>query len=202
VRGSRVRIQELSGDVRIRLPAGFQDESVLRDARGSQRGFVPITSVRTIPIRSIIDAARGTARLTTAEGSRSTQLRQIDASGGRFQILQSRGARPVAELRLQGGTFRGCPRRSSNADAQVRSQRRVVRRISAKTVRRRGRFRTRGRYSNATVRGTSWITSDRCDGTLTSVRTGTVAVRDLVRSVTVRVRAGRRYLASPTRARR
>jgi hypothetical protein len=58
-----------------------------------------------------------------------------------------------------------------------------------------GRFRTRGRYSAATVRGTAWTTSDRCDGTLTSVRRGTVLVTDLVRRVSVTVHAGHRYLA-------
>jgi len=31
-----------------------------------------------------------------------------------------------------------------------------------------GRFRTRGRYSSATVRGTDWTVTDRCDGTLTT----------------------------------
>jgi ferric-dicitrate binding protein FerR (iron transport regulator) len=60
-----------------------------------------------------------------------------------------------------------------------------------------GRFRTRGRYSSATVRGTGWDTSDRCDGTLTSVRRGSVTVQDLRRAKTVIVRSGQRYLAQP-----
>jgi hypothetical protein len=59
-----------------------------------------------------------------------------------------------------------------------------------------GRFGTRGRYSAATVRGTVWDTVDRCDGTLTVVRRGTVLVTDFVRHVTVAVRAGQSYLAS------
>ncbi|MGZ4331685.1 MAG: hypothetical protein ACXVXL_27240, partial [Solirubrobacteraceae bacterium] len=29
-----------------------------------------------------------------------------------------------------------------------------------------GKFRTKGRYAAATVRGTIWTTADRCDGTL------------------------------------
>ena len=44
-----------------------------------------------------------------------------------------------------------------------------------------GRFRTNGKYSSATVRGTIWLTTDRCDGTLTTVKRGTVSVRDLRR---------------------
>ena len=58
-----------------------------------------------------------------------------------------------------------------------------------------GRFRTRGRHSAATVRGTIWVTADRCDGTLTRVKRGRVAVRDLRRRRTVVVRAGKSYLA-------
>jgi hypothetical protein len=58
-----------------------------------------------------------------------------------------------------------------------------------------GRFRTKGRYSSATVRGTIWLTADRCDGTLTIVKRGTVSVRDLRRHKTVKVKAGHSYLA-------
>ena len=58
-----------------------------------------------------------------------------------------------------------------------------------------GRFQTRGRYSAATVRGTAWDTADRCDGTLTRVRRGTVVVNDFVRHKTVAVQAGHTYLA-------
>jgi hypothetical protein len=73
----------------------------------------------------------------------------------------------------------------------ARSRRRI-RRLRANA---RGRFRTRGRYSAATVRGTKWDTIDRCDGTLTTVSRGVVTVRDFRRHRTVRVRAGKRYLA-------
>ena len=58
-----------------------------------------------------------------------------------------------------------------------------------------GKFRTNGKYSSATVRGTIWLTEDRCDGTLTTVKRGTVSVRDLRRNKTVTVKAGHSYLA-------
>ena len=58
-----------------------------------------------------------------------------------------------------------------------------------------GRFRTHGRHSHATVRGTRWLTEDRCDGTLTRVTEGAVVVRDLARRRRVLVRAGHSYLA-------
>ena len=59
-----------------------------------------------------------------------------------------------------------------------------------------GRFRTRGRYSAGTVRGTIWDTIDRCDGTLTIVHRGTVDVTDFRTRKTVAVHAGHQFLAS------
>jgi hypothetical protein len=54
-----------------------------------------------------------------------------------------------------------------------------------------------GKYSKGASEGTEWITTDRCDGTLTRVLSGTVRVRDFGRAKTVTVRAGHRYLARP-----
>jgi ferric-dicitrate binding protein FerR (iron transport regulator) len=58
-----------------------------------------------------------------------------------------------------------------------------------------GQFATKGRYSSATVRGTVWTTSDRCDGTLTTVQRGTVAVFDFGTRKTITLHAGHSYLA-------
>jgi ferric-dicitrate binding protein FerR (iron transport regulator) len=66
----------------------------------------------------------------------------------------------------------------------------------------RGRFRTRGRNSTATVRGTRYLVKDSCSGTLTLVRKGSVVVRDLVKHKQRVVRAGHRYLARPKLKRR
>jgi hypothetical protein len=60
-----------------------------------------------------------------------------------------------------------------------------------------GAFRTKGKYSSATVRGTKWLVQDSCAGTLTRVVRGVVAVSDRVRHKTVTVRAGRSYLTRP-----
>jgi hypothetical protein len=45
------------------------------------------------------------------------------------------------------------------------------------------------------VRGTIWLTIDYCNGTLTRVQQGIVAVRDDVKKRTVLVTAGRSYFA-------
>jgi hypothetical protein len=59
-----------------------------------------------------------------------------------------------------------------------------------------GKFRTSGRYSAATVRGTKWSIADRCDGTLTRDITDSVAVNDFVRHKTIILHAGQSYLAN------
>ena len=60
---------------------------------------------------------------------------------------------------------------------------------------RHGKFRTRASNSVITVRGTTWFVSDRCDGTLTRVTSGSVSVRDLRTGRSKIVRAGQRHLA-------
>jgi ferric-dicitrate binding protein FerR (iron transport regulator) len=58
-----------------------------------------------------------------------------------------------------------------------------------------GRFRTRGRHAAATVRGTTWLTEDRCGGTLVAVRHGLVAVRDFTRRKTFMVPGGHKHVS-------
>ena len=151
--------------------------------------FVPLTEARQIPVGSFLDTRRGTVRLQSARDRRGTR-QQGDFGSGLFQVLQSRKS-PVTTLTLKGASFRSCGKgRRARAAAVIR------RRLRANA---RGRFRSRGRYSAATVRGTVWLTADRCDGTLTKVTRGRVAVRDFRRKRTVVVRAGKSYLARAPR---
>ena len=144
---------------------------------------------------AFLNTRRGSVALTSAR-NRLGGTQTGTFGGGLFQVLQSRkrSAKGLTDLRLKGGSFAGCrARRSRLATA---SASRTIRRLRSNA---RGRFRTRGRHSSATVRGTKWTTTDRCDGTLTKVQRGRVAVRDFRRKRTIVVRAGKSYLA---RARR
>ena len=107
-------------------------------------------------------------------------------------MLQSRKkrAKGLTSLRLKGSSFKRCAPRGKGARTAL--SRRAIRRLRARV---KGRFRTSGRYSAATVRGTTFTVTDRCDGTLTTVKRGRVAVRDFRRRKTVIVRAGKSYLA-------
>jgi hypothetical protein len=165
-------------------------------ARASQKGegFVPLSEARQIPVGSFLDTRAGAVRLVSATSTEGkTQSGRFAA--GVFQMLQSRARRQrgLTELRLKGSSFRRCrARRSSSRAGAAQLSRRTIRRLRANA---RGRFRTRGRHSSATVRGTVWTTTDRCDGTLTKVKRGRVVVRDFRRKRTVIVRAGKSYLA-------
>jgi hypothetical protein len=191
--GVRTVLERVSGTVRVRNAAGGSGTG----ARASQKGraFSPLTEPRELPVGSFIDATDGTARLTTARTRREDQIQDGLFTAGVFQVLQSRRVKSkgLTEVRLKGGNFRRCRAagsKSGPAAAQLR--RRVIRRLSGNA---RGRFRTRGRHSSATVRGTKWKVIDRCDGTLTKVTRGRVAVRDFRRKKTIIVRAGKSYLA-------
>jgi ferric-dicitrate binding protein FerR (iron transport regulator) len=58
-----------------------------------------------------------------------------------------------------------------------------------------GKFRTKGSFSSATVRGTKWMVQDTCTTTTTKVDRGKVAVRDFVKKKTVLVKKGHKYVA-------
>jgi hypothetical protein len=186
--GVRTVLERVRGTVRVRQSGG--------GAQASQKGrsFAPLTQPRELPIRSFIDARRGTTRLTTARTRREDQIQDGLFSAGMFQVLQSRRARAkgLTEVRLKGGNFKRCPPVATPGAGTAALSRRVIRRLRGNS---RGRFRTSGRNSSATVRGTVWQVIDRCDGTLTKVQRGRVAVRDFRRKRTVIVRAGKSYLA-------
>jgi hypothetical protein len=190
VLGKTATASVVKGKVFIQVPGGGSS------ARASQKGasFVPLTSKRTIPVRSILDTTRGTVALRTAR-SRKGKTQAGRFTAGVFQVLQSRKRREkgLTELRLKGSTagFKRCRSTSSDASAS-RLSRRAIRRLRARA---KGRYRTRGRHSAATVRGTVWDVVDRCDGTLTKVRRGKVAVTDFRRNKTILLRAGKSYLA-------
>jgi hypothetical protein len=174
--GVSVNIAPVSGVVRVRL-------------RGTNR-FVNLARLRNVPVGSELDVIRGRVRLTSAAGNRRTQTSVFYQ--GRAVVRQPRVRTPFTNLQLSGPL--SCPRRSAaGADASKPPR---TRRLWGNG---KGRFRTQGRFASAVVRGTIWLTEDRCDGTLIRVRQGRVDVRDTVRNRTFRLRAGQSYLA---RARR
>lgn len=157
--------------------------------------FVPLAGTLTIPFGSTVDPGAAIARVTTRQ-RRGGSSQQSEFWGGAFTVTQDRSRRPVTVITLRGGDFSKCSAaaiagRGAHA-AQSGPRRRVWGREDGG---KRHRVRTKGRWSVGSVRGTKWLTEDRCDGTLTRVVSGSVSVRDLGLRRTVIVRAGERYLA-------
>jgi hypothetical protein len=124
---------------------------------------------------STIDATQGTVKvITTHDAHGHTQSGTF--SQGAFALTQTKGSQPLTDLKLAGGDFGSCPPRAGGrltSDATAASTRRV-RRLFGHAH---GRFRTRGRNSSATVRGTKWVTEDTCAGTRTDDREGKVLTK-------------------------
>jgi hypothetical protein len=177
----------LAKTVVVRVVSG----RVLIDLPGGRKGFVALTGATIVPVGSIVDTTHGRLALTSVGAKGKPQT--ADFYEGIFQLKQKRAKRPITELLLRSPSFRRlCGSGGTSTAHAARSRRKVVARLWGNG---KGRFRTSGRHSAATVRGTKWLTQERCDGTLTQVARGVVAVRDFRLRRTINVRAGKRYLA-------
>jgi hypothetical protein len=166
-------------------PSGVASGSVFVDGA--------VFSSGSVAYGSRVDVTGGVLQLTTRAGS----LRVFGGGVSAVFVLakSAQGGKPLDVLRLVGGDFSVCARRGFRVVSRVGKKKppgKVVRRLWARGT---GSFQTRGRYSYTTVRGTYWLTADRCDGTLTQVKQGTVDVNDLHRHKHVLVTAGKSYLA-------
>jgi hypothetical protein len=158
-----------------------------------------LTGGATIPVGSRIDTRQGRVELTAAATGTGAKTQTARFYQGRFTVRQSRpasrGAALTTDIVLAAASRSQCAT-ARGAGAAAVSKRKGPHAVLGKLWGNgKGRFRTKGKYSAATVRGTIWLTQERCDGTLTTVRRGTVRVRDLKRRKTVTVKAGRSYLA-------
>jgi hypothetical protein len=220
VAGIRTRVALLSGEVYVKLPddSGGATAAQLPPGfvplKGSHRtrvdtpqesGYVPLQGVATLPVGSTVDTRKGRVAVTAATRyTRPGSRRAASTKTGRFSaaiftIRQARrragrraAARPPTDLvmRTPPGDGRAC---ASAADLPDKG---IVRALSgAVTGPAKGIFRAVGAASTTTVRRGTWITQDKCNGTLTEVGRGRALVRDIRRRRTVTVRPGAAYLA-------
>jgi hypothetical protein len=122
--------------------------------------------------------------VAAADGKGGTAT--ADFYDGLFRVGQTKGSKPITELTLVE-KLTCSAKKASTATKKVRK-----RRLWGDG---KGRFRTKGKHSAATVVGTKWLVEDTCTTTLTKVARGIVSVRDFVRKKTVKVKAGHKYVA-------
>ncbi len=154
--------------------------------------FIPLTGATQIRTGAVIDALHGSLQLLAAVGKHKTDHGTF--GGAIFKLTQTRQG--LTTLALVEGAFKGAPSYAlctahQASDATIASSK-TLQLLKASAH---GKFRTKGRYAAATVRGTVWTEADRCDGTLTHDITDSVAVTDLVRHKTIILHAGQSYLA-------
>jgi hypothetical protein len=161
-------------------------------SQGATAGFVPLETLGTqIPVGSTLDTTRGTVKLTLAANA-SGKTQDGHFSQGQFKVLQTK-KNPLTTLSMTGAGLNACSRLPAGGAPKAVASRKKRSRSLFSSVK--GRFRTRGRNSTATVRGTRYLVKDTCKGTLTKVSSGTVVVRDLRLRRTKTVKAGHSYLA-------
>ena len=174
--------------------------------------FVPLTELTKISNGTIINALHGTLSLTTAlpavqhaviaankkkAKKPKTKTQKGKFGGAVFKVTQAESGLATLAL-VEGAKFKGAP---TYASCKTKTGKAVIAKLSKKTLqllrgkRDHGKFRTKGRYAAATVRGTIWTTADRCDGTLIHAIKDGVTVNDFVRHKTIILRPGHSYLA-------
>jgi hypothetical protein len=168
----------VKGTVKVRLPG--------------TAAFVEVDATQGVPVGSTVDTTHGTVRLTALQKP-GGKPQTATFFAGIFKLTQTR---KTTDLTLNQAL---APCRKKGHAAAAAAKRKTKPKSRRLWGNGHGSFRTRGRYSAATVRGTKWLVQDTCAGTLTRVARGVVSVRDNVRHKTITLRAGKHYLARPRR---
>lgn len=175
--GVSANAEAVRGKILVKRPGGTGFQELGKDAR-------------SIPIGSEVDASRGTVLLETA-ANRSGKTQKARFYDSSFVMTQTRGSRPVTDLTLTG-RLGGCRAGRDQVGTAARRSRRLWGNGT-------GRFRTRGRYASASVRGTKWSMTDTCASTTVRAARGTVIVRDLAKRRNITLKAPRTYTARAPR---
>jgi ferric-dicitrate binding protein FerR (iron transport regulator) len=166
-------VKPISGKVRVRL-------------KGSKT-FTDLGAIGDIPLDATIDVKKGRVELASVP-SPTAAAENVLLYGGWFQVRQPQA---FTELTLNE-PLASCKKTKARAAASKPKTRKLW--GDGK-----GKFRTRGQFASATIRGTKWLVQDSCSGTLVRVTEGSVLVRDNVRHKNVVLRKGKRYTARPRR---
>jgi hypothetical protein len=171
-KGSNDGIAEVEGEPELghSVAAAVSKGTVRVRVQGSDE-FREITPGEAIPLNSTFDTTSGTVLLEAAGSDGKSYTGAFH--GGQFTVHQS--SKGATTLEMEGGDFSACGT-SRIGRATASSAHPMLRKLWGKDHG--GRFKTSSRGSVATVRGTEWLTVDRCDGTLTRVTKGKVLVRE------------------------
>jgi hypothetical protein len=171
-----------------------QDDSIVAQATAgtvlyqTSAGFQTLSAGKKIKLGTFIDARHGKVTVTTASdhhGSYQTGLYY----GGKFKTRQRGSKRPVTEAYILGPVGPCSTAKGASASAKKKRRSRHLWGDSH------GNFRTVGKSSSASTRGTKYLVKDTCAGTTTTVVRGKVLVRQFSDNTPHTVTAGHSFLA-------
>ncbi|MDA0181837.1 hypothetical protein OJ997_16155 [Solirubrobacter phytolaccae] len=162
VANRQIVVEEQRGTVKVQLPG--------------TKTFVDLDATRGVPVGSTIDTRKG-AVVLTAVPKPGAPPEKATFYDGLFKVTQSGG---LTTLTLTEEL--DCPRPGRASLAQRKPKKRKLWGDG------KGAFRTQGKYSAATVRGTKWVLEDTCTSTTIRVTQGTVYGLD---------RRGKRVIVRP-----
>jgi hypothetical protein len=198
VAGVNAVVTLVSGDVFVKLPVHTPLGFAGMRAPFQDSGFVPLKGVASVPVGSTVDARKGELSMQSAANgyaptSRAARRTQARIRAGIFAIKQARlkqRAKRSASISTDVGLV--TPAGAAAPCASSRSSKGIVRSLS---VAAKGVFRALGGAATATATSATFVTTDRCDGTLTQVGKGKVSLAVKGRSKPVTVRGGSAYFA-------
>ena len=174
VAGKEVNAITAGGTVKIKAPG--------------DKGFTQLGPGQQIPVGTTVDTRKGKVTLFTTAKKGGTDHALFYE--GIFKVGQAKKSKLTTLTLVEKLACGGAGK--ANAAKKKKRKRRLW--GDGK-----GRFRTKGRNSAATVLGTKWLVEDTCSTTLTRVARGKVRVTDFVRHKTVVVKAGHKYVARAKR---
>jgi hypothetical protein len=151
-------------------------------------GFQSLSNGKKLKLGTFIDATHGQVTVTSASdthGSYQTALYY----GGKFKTRQRGTARPVTEAYLIGKIGPCTKKKKGKASAASKRKSRHLWGDSH------GNFRTVGKSSSASTRGTKYLVTDTCAGTTTKVVRGKVLIRQFSDNTKHIVTAGHSFFA-------
>jgi hypothetical protein len=166
-------VEPTGGTVKVKLPG--------------RKRFRRLAEGEQLPPGTTIDTLKGRVTLIAASNKKGGTSKG-DFYDGIFKLGQTKGKKPITTLTLVE-TLTGC---KAEGNASAAATKKKKRRLWGDG---KGRFRTKGKHSAATVVGTKWLVEDRCTSTLTRVVRGKVKVQDFAKHKTVLVKSGKRYIA-------
>jgi hypothetical protein len=186
--GKTAVVRAISGEVFVKLPGrGLKQDG----------GFIPLKGIASVPVGSTVDARKGELEMTSAANGfaasdKRAKQQRARIRAGIFAIKQKKAKKGKAKsasistdigLLTPPGAATACQK--GPAKGIVRSLSMVVK----------GYYRALGGASTATARNATFVTTDRCDGTLTEVGKGrvTLALKGSKKKP-VTVKAGGAYL--------